>query len=51
MSTADAPRPSPVQLVFDTNILVDALLARGQYYPSAVQILEMVRDGKVEGEH
>ena len=42
-------KPSPVQLVFDTNILVDALLARGPYFQYAVQLLEQVRDGLVEG--
>ena len=39
----------PVQLVFDTNILVDALLARGQYYQFAVQLLDKVAAGDVEG--
>lgn len=38
-----------IQLVFDTNILVDALTARGQYFAYAVDLLEMVRNGKVEG--
>lgn len=38
-----------VQLVFDTNILVDALLARGHYYQYAVRLLEAVRSGEVEG--
>ncbi len=38
-----------VQLVFDTNILVDALTARGHYYHYAVDVLELVRSGKVEG--
>ena len=38
-----------VQLVFDTNILVDALLARGPYSPFAVQLLDAVRDARVEG--
>lgn len=38
-----------IQLVFDTNILVDALAARGAYYAHAVSVLEMVRDGEVEG--
>lgn len=39
----------PVQLVFDTNILVDALLARGSYFENAVSTLEMVRRGEIEG--
>jgi UDP-2-acetamido-2-deoxy-ribo-hexuluronate aminotransferase len=39
----------PVQLVFDTNILVDALLARGSYFEYAVSTLEMVRRGEIEG--
>jgi dTDP-4-amino-4,6-dideoxygalactose transaminase len=38
-----------VQLVFDTNILVDAILARGHFYPYAVQVLEMVARGECEG--
>jgi len=38
-----------VQLVFDTNILVDAMIARGDYFSQAVELLEMVRDGFVEG--
>ena len=38
-----------VQLVFDTNILVDALLARGSYFEYAVSTLEMVRCGEIEG--
>ncbi len=42
-------KQTDVQLVFDTNILVDALTARGQYFAYAVDVLEMVRDGKVEG--
>lgn len=42
-------RSSPVQLVFDTNILVDAILARGHFYPYAVQVLEMVARGECEG--
>lgn len=37
------------QLVFDTNILVDALLARGHYYQYAVSLLNDVDSGKVEG--
>ncbi|MDZ7695420.1 MAG: aminotransferase class I/II-fold pyridoxal phosphate-dependent enzyme [Deltaproteobacteria bacterium] len=41
--------PSRVQLVFDTNILVDALLARGSYFQYGVTLLEQVRDGLVEG--
>lgn len=39
----------PLQLVFDTNILVDALLARGHYYPFAVQLLDKVAAGDIEG--
>lgn len=39
----------PIQLVFDTNILVDALLARGSYFEYAVSTLEMVRRGEIEG--
>lgn len=38
-----------VQLVFDTNILVDALTARGHYYEYAVNLLEWVRTGEIEG--
>ena len=38
-----------VQLVFDTNVLVDALAARGAYYADAVGVLELVRNGEVEG--
>lgn len=38
-----------MQLVFDTNILVDAMLARGRYFQYAVQLLEEVRDGRCEG--
>ena len=38
-----------IQLVFDTNILVDAMIARGQYAPYGVELLEMVRNGIVEG--
>ncbi len=41
--------PSQVQLVFDTNILVDALLARGPYFQYGVTLLEQVRDGVFEG--
>lgn len=41
--------PSRVQLVFDTNILLDALLARGPYFQYGVELLEHVRDGLVEG--
>lgn len=37
------------QLVFDTNILVDALLSRGHYYQYAVSLLNDVDSGKVEG--
>lgn len=39
----------PVQLVFDTNILVDILLARGHYYQYAVQLLDKVANKEVEG--
>lgn len=39
----------PVQLVFDTNILVDMLLARGHYYTFAVQLLDKVANGEIEG--
>lgn len=46
---AEPMRTSPVQLVFDTNILVDAILARGHFYPYAVQVLEMVARGECEG--
>jgi len=46
---AISPIASPVQLVFDTNILVDALTARGHYYEYAVQVLEWVQRGEVEG--
>lgn len=45
----DVNNPSSVQLVFDTNILVDAMLARGRYFQYAVQLLEDVRDGRSEG--
>lgn len=48
MSAVDR-KPSAVQLVFDTNILVDALLARGPYYPYAVELLDTVRKGEIEG--
>ncbi|MBK8453869.1 MAG: aminotransferase class I/II-fold pyridoxal phosphate-dependent enzyme [Thiofilum sp.] len=37
-----------IQLVFDTNVLVDALAARGAYYADAVSVLELVRNGEVE---
>jgi predicted nucleic acid-binding protein len=49
MKGVDRPVVSAVQLVFDTNILVDVLLARGPYYHYGVQVLDMVRAGKVEG--
>jgi UDP-2-acetamido-2-deoxy-ribo-hexuluronate aminotransferase len=39
----------PIQLVFDTNILVDILLARGHYYKYAVQLLDKVARKEVEG--
>ncbi len=45
----DVNNPGTVQLVFDTNILVDAMLARGHYFQYAVQLLEDVRDGRIEG--
>jgi len=32
-----------VQLVFDTNTLVDALLAREHYYQDTVKLLEKVK--------
>lgn len=40
---------SSVQLVFDANILVDAITARGQYYQYAVEVLEIVKSGRLEG--
>lgn len=45
-SAVDNPQ---IQLVFDTNILVDALTARGLYYEYAVKVLEMARNGELEG--
>lgn len=39
----------PVQLVFDTNILVDSVLARGQYYAYGVQLLDKVAANEIEG--
>ena len=39
----------PIQLVFDTNILADTLLARGHYYKCAVQLLDRVANKEVEG--
>ncbi len=45
----NAYKNNSVQLVFDTNVLVDALAARGAYYADAVGVLEWVRDGEVEG--
>jgi len=39
----------PVQLVFDTNILADAILARGHYYKYAVQLLDKVANQEIEG--
>ena len=39
----------PIQLVFDTNILVDSLLARGYYYTYGVQLLDMVAANEIEG--
>lgn len=44
-----AANNSQIQLVFDTNILVDALTARGHYYEYAVKVLEMARNGEIEG--
>lgn len=41
--------PANIQLVFDTNVLVDALLARGPFYRHAMELLEMVKSGGVEG--
>lgn len=38
-----------IQLVFDTNILVDAMTARGHCFPYAVELLEKVREGLFEG--
>ena len=38
-----------IQLVFDTNILVDAMTARGEYFSYGVELLEMARDRVVEG--
>ena len=38
-----------IQLVFDTNILVDALVSRGSYFHYAVDLLTMVEKGHVEG--
>ena len=38
-----------MQLVFDTNVLVDALLSRGKYYKSTIELLEKVKAKKVEG--
>lgn len=38
-----------MQLVFDTNVLVDAALYRGQYYNYTLDLLEAVEGGKVEG--
>jgi len=39
----------PIQLVFDTNILVDCLLARGPYYAYGVQLLDKVAARHIEG--
>ncbi len=39
----------PIQLVFDTNILVDCLLARGHYYAYGVQLLDKVAARAIEG--
>jgi UDP-2-acetamido-2-deoxy-ribo-hexuluronate aminotransferase len=38
-----------VQLVFDTNVLGDALLARGDYYQNTVNLLEKVKNDELEG--
>ena len=40
---------SPVQFVFDTNILVDIILSRGGYYQHAVDLLEQVENTEQEG--
>ena len=45
----DTSSKNAIQLVFDSNILVDAMIARGQYAPYGVELLEMVRNGDVEG--
>ncbi len=37
------------QLVFDTNVLVDALISRGSYYQYTVDLLEKVKNNKIEG--
>lgn len=39
----------PIQLVFDSNILADMLLARGHYYKYAVQLLDKVANKEIEG--
>ena len=38
-----------MQLVFDTNVLVDALLSRGSYYKHTIELLEQVKAKKIEG--
>jgi len=38
-----------MQLVFDTNVLVDALLSRGHYYKHTLELLEAVKEEKIEG--
>ena len=38
-----------MELVFDTNVLVDALLSRGNYYKDTLEVLEKVKAEKVEG--
>lgn len=45
----NAYEKSGVQLVFDTNILVDAMTARGQYASYGVDLLELVRNRVIEG--
>ena len=37
------------QLVFDTNVLIDALLSRGGYYEHTVNLLEKVKHKEIEG--
>ena len=38
-----------MERVFDTNVLVDALLSRGNYYKDTLEVLEKVKAEKVEG--
>lgn len=40
---------SKPQLVFDTNVLLDALLSRGASYRHSIRLLEKVQDGDAEG--